>query len=487
VSDPLPKGWASCSLAEIADINMGQSPPGSSYTTDGQGIPFLQGNAEFGDLTPTPAKGTTDPKKTTTEASVLLSVRAPVGATNLSPGQIAIGRGLAAITPCGGIDRRFLLWLLRSQTDSLKSQATGTTFSAITAKVVKAHPVRLPPLGEQARILAAVQERMLEIDLGVKALDRAEGLLDHFRAAILAAAVTGRLGSQRSSPKAEEAVEGALVERRIAWESRQQAAMQARGKTTIGEGWKGHYKEPFEPSPPDGVILPSGWSWATVDQLASNVQYGSSSKTNEDPSGVPVLRMGNIHEGRVRLESLKFLPRDHEEFPELYLEDGDVLFNRTNSAELVGKAAVFRGEPSPCSFASYLIRVQLTTHYEPDLLVYYLSSFLGRAWVGSVVSQQVGQANVNGTKLKQLTIPVPPEGVQVAICRIAELQLRMVAEIQTAIATAKARAERLRRSVLEDAFAGRLVSQDPSDEPASKLLDQIKGQSRGRASHERTP
>src|SRR4051812_20921290 len=99
IGNGLPEGWIDCRLEDIADINMGQSPPGSSYTELGHGMPFLQGNAEFGELVPTPAKATTDPRKTTSGHAVLVSVRAPVGATNFSPGDIAIGRGLAAITP----------------------------------------------------------------------------------------------------------------------------------------------------------------------------------------------------------------------------------------------------------------------------------------------------------------------------------------------------------------------------------------------------
>ena len=105
--------------------------------------------------------------------------------------------------------------------------------------------------------------------------------------------------------------------------------------------------------------LPEGWCWATVDQVSTTVKYGSSAKTSLDLEGVPVLRMGNIQEGTLNLERLKHLPLDHSEFPKLLLANGDLLFNRTNSAELVGKTAVYRGRPDPCSFASYLISVRM--------------------------------------------------------------------------------------------------------------------------------
>jgi type I restriction enzyme S subunit len=147
------------------------------------------------------------------------------------------------------------------------------------------------------------------------------------------------------------------------------------------------------------------WPQTTVAKVATNVRYGTSAKTNEDANGVPVLRMGNITDGRLSFDKLKFLPASHPEFPDLLLKSGDLLFNRTNSAELVGKTAVYRGTPEPCSFASYLIGVRLGNNYLPTFLSYYLNSVFGRQWIASVVSQQVGQANVNGSKLKDLVIP----------------------------------------------------------------------------------
>lgn len=143
--------------------------------------------------------------------------------------------------------------------------------------------------------------------------------------------------------------------------------------------------------------LPKGWQMLTVGEMTEEMQYGSSAKTSEDSSGVPVLRMGNIKEGSLVLDSLKYLPRNHPEFPDLLLRDGDLLFNRTNSAELVGKSAVYRGNPETCSCASYLIRVQLKPEFVPEYVANYLNSPFGRQWIASVVSQQVGQANVKET------------------------------------------------------------------------------------------
>lgn len=204
--------------------------------------------------------------------------------------------------------------------------------------------------------------------------------------------------------------------------------------------------------------LPSGWRWLTVGEMAENVQYGTSAKTGADEKGVPVIRMGNIQEGSLLLDSLKYLPAAHEEFPELLLRDGDLLFNRTNSSELVGKSAVYRGNPPQASFASYLIRAQLKPEYVPEFLAYYINSPHGRQWVSSVVSQQVGQANVNGTKLKALRVPVPPLSEQRRIVTEIEQQFTRLDAGVAALRRTQANLKRYRAAVLNLACEGRLVS-----------------------------
>lgn len=171
-----------------------------------------------------------------------------------------------------------------------------------------------------------------------------------------------------------------------------------------------------------GYTLPKGWCWTTVENVMERCQYGTSAKTLEVSVGTPVLRMGNIQDGRLDLTNLKYLPADHDEFPQLLLQDGDLLFNRTNSAELVGKSAVYSGVPTPCSYASYLVSLRLGMACSSKFLCYYLNSHYGRRWVKSVVCQQVGQANVNSTKLRALRFTLAPLSEQHRIvAKIEEL------------------------------------------------------------------
>lgn len=212
-----------------------------------------------------------------------------------------------------------------------------------------------------------------------------------------------------------------------------------------------------------------------VSAVADLIQYGTSEKCSEDSSGIPVLRMGNITiDGRLSTDKLKYLPSVCPEFPQMLLEPGDLLFNRTNSAELVGKSAVYLGSPHPCSFASYLIRVRLKPSCLPQYLAMCLNSDHGRSWIRGCMSQQVGQANVSGRKLAGFEFPLPELDTQRRIMDRVEMQLSALDAIESQISVTQARATRLSHSILKKAFEGKLVPQDPNDEPATIILERIR-------------
>lgn len=204
--------------------------------------------------------------------------------------------------------------------------------------------------------------------------------------------------------------------------------------------------------------IPEAWEPSTVGAMSEVVEYGSGAKAEPEPGigRVPVLRMGNVKGGALIWDSLKYLPESHPDVARLRLLPGDLLFNRTNSAEHVGKSAVFHGERE-ATFASYLIRVRFKSAANPQWASRVINSPWGRQFVASVVSQQVGQANVNGTKLRAFPLPVPPRADQDAIvARLEELDDAAV-RLGVQLADAKARSATLRCSLLAAAFAGRLT------------------------------
>ncbi len=137
-------GWTETSLADECEIILGQSPPSSSYNETGDGLPFYQGMADFGDIYPKLRKWCDEPTKTAIKDDVLMSVRAPVGPVNMAAVRCCIGRGVAAIRPSASILPKFLFYYLLNEEKSIASKGTGSTFQAITGRDLRSHPLRYP-------------------------------------------------------------------------------------------------------------------------------------------------------------------------------------------------------------------------------------------------------------------------------------------------------------------------------------------------------
>ena len=156
--------------------------------------------------------------------------------------------------------------------------------------------------------------------------------------------------------------------------------------------------------------VPSGWEWSRIGDAVLFTQYGTSTKSSSSEQGVLVLTMGNIQDGLVVWRNEKRIPSTAEELPALYLKQFDLLYNRTNSAELVGKTGIYLGEDDCRTFASYLIRIRASPeHFSPHFLNMTMNTPEFReTQIVPLIKKQTGQANVNGTALKHMLVPVPP-------------------------------------------------------------------------------
>ncbi len=172
-------------LKDCCTIIAGQSPESKYYNTEGNGLPFFQGKADFGALYPEIRVYCSQPKKIAEKDDILLSVRAPVGPTNLAPCKVCIGRGLTAIRPSHELLTRYMLLYFRYFEAQLASKGTGTTFKAITQDVVKNLEIPIPPLQEQERIVARIEELFSQLDAGVETLKKTKAQLAVYRQAVL--------------------------------------------------------------------------------------------------------------------------------------------------------------------------------------------------------------------------------------------------------------------------------------------------------------
>lgn len=447
MQDSLPSGWISADLQSVAAIIMGQSPPSTSYNSNGKGLPFFQGKAEFGDVFPTPVKFCLHPLKIAEAEDVLISVRAPVGPTNLAREKSCIGRGLAAIRPYHGTLSRYLFYFLRRIESWLSTQGTGSTFTAIGKQVLEELIIPIAPLREQCRIVAKLEKLLEKVEASQKRLERIPVILKRFRQSVLAAACSGRLTEDwRGENDPENSYNG-----------------------IIAEG-----------SPYD---IPDRWVWVELRYLADGFQYGTSSKSSGQGK-VAVLRMGNLQNGTIDWSDLKY-SSDDEEIRKYRLKEGDVLFNRTNSPELVGKTSIYDGEREAI-FAGYLIRIKYKKEFlNSDYLNYCLNTSRAKEWCNQVKTDGVSQSNINAQILSTFLVPLPPITEQQEIVRRVEAMFSLSDKIESRYKKAKAQVDKLAQSILAKAFRGELVPQDPKDEPVSMLVERIKQEKQTATDHGR--
>jgi len=462
------------SLASLVELISGQHLRPEQYNEQREGVPYLTGPADFGPKYPTASRWTTSPKATARKGDILLTVKgAGVGKTNVvADDTVAISRQLMALRPTA-IHPGFLELNLRAAFNVFQAASNGIAIPGISRGDVLRHEIWLPPLPEQRRIVAKVEELLALCDqLEARQTTAREhrthlvhSALDHLttakndhdsqkhvsfilhksplildsvaalRQAILSLAVQGRLTSQ----SAEEPASVHALERR---RQRLEQATTTRRNSRRDESNALSRNGPFP--------APSGWIWIRLGEIADRIEYGTSERATGDPDGVPTLRMGNIQAGKLDYTDLKYVSRHCPDLPNLFLEDGDIIFNRTNSAELVGKAAVFRGQAKAFTLASYLIRVSLDPAIAlPEFFGHVInSSYYRTTQIEPELTQQCGQANFSGSKLANSVVPLPPLAEQKRVVAKLEELMSWCDQLETNRASAQKKGSDLLDAVL---------------------------------------
>jgi type I restriction enzyme S subunit len=384
------------------------------------------------------------------------------------------------------IDSRF--FILQFEYKSAQIVAANTRGSGMGnlagVKELKEVEFVLPPVNEQRRIVAKIEELFSDLDAGVAALTRAKANLKRYRAAVLKAAVEGKLtaawrAEHKDVEPASELLNRILADRRRKWELDQLTKFAASGKPPP-KNWQARYAEPAAPDTANLPSLPAGWCWASIEQCAEDVTVGhvGPMKDRYVDEGIPFLRSQNVRPLRFDREGLRFIPTDfHDELRKSKLRGGELLVVRSGN---IGDACVYPVDEPEANCADLVI-TRLAHGVSADYAATFVVSPSGQRFVGG---KRTGSAlsHFNVSAMEDAPFALPPTNEQKEIVAQVAEKLSQIESAEAAIDHGLARAARLRQSILKRAFSGQLVPQDPHDECATALLERVSATRAGPAS-----
>ncbi len=469
-----PENWEKIKLGEVMTVIRGASPrPKGDPRYFGGSIPWVK----ISDITKVPGKYIYETKDHVTEAGAEKSRLLKKGSLILSnSGTVCVPKFLG-VDGCihdgfvsfpdipEEIHKDFLLeyfnWI---RPYVINENRQGITQVNLNTGIVRDFDLPIPPLPEQHRIVAAIENYFSRLDKAVEALERVKANLKRYRASVLKAAVEGRLvpteaelarAEGRGYEPASVLLERILKERRKKWEE---------------AGRKGKYKEPAAPDTDGLPKLPEGWCWATVEQLFWTVTDGDHQAPPKAEEGIPFLVIGNIKTGSLNFENSRHVKTSYFEKLDTQRkpEQGDILYSVTGSFGI----PVFVDTEKPFCVQRHIGILKPTKI--TNALLY--TRFLGSQFVFSQaaeVATGTAQMTVPLSGLRRIVVPLPPTAEQDRILVELDRQYSVIENTEFFICTNLQRTTRLRQSILKWAFEGKLADQDPNDEPASELLERI--------------
>lgn len=471
----LPKGWVRARLEDISEINSGYGFPLIYQGKDYGEIPFFK----VGDISKTILSGNVYLKEADNYVSRedCKKLKAnPLKAGNIVFAKIGeaiklnrrailsqeslVDNNVMGIFPILQIANNLFAYYFL-QTIKLGDLSRATTVPSIRKSDVEQIHFPLPPLPEQHRIVAKIEELFTKLDAGIEALKKIKAQLKRYRQAVLKYAFEGKLTEEwrknvgaYGNPPIEPA--SALLER-----IKEQRKKEAKGK----------YKEMHLVDTSELPELPEGWVWSRIGDISGTIHYGYTASAEADQVGPKILRITDIQDNSVDWESVPYCRIGDSEKGKYLLKEGDLVFARTGAT--VGKSFLIRGKIPETVFASYLIRIIL----EKNIDRAYVYDFFQSNYYWSQIHKGklgIGQPNVNAQVLSKIYIPLPSFHEQNKIVEEIETRLSVADEVEKVVEQSFKQSGRLRQSILKQAFGGKLVPQDPSDEPAERLLERIK-------------
>ncbi len=338
---------------------------------------------------------------------------------------------------------------------------------------IKVFPIHLPPIREQIRIGNTLDELFSDLDIGVAALERVRDKLKLYRASVLKAAVEGALTAEwrQQNPQTEPAgklLKRILVARRRRWEEDQLRKFEEKGKSPP-KNWEAKYKEPVSPDAADLPTLPEGWCWASLDQLG-RLDRGRSKHRPRNAKFLyggpyPFIQTGDVKGAR------QYLRNHSQTYSNAGLRQSRLWPEETLCITIAANIADTAILSYPACFPGSIVGVCFD---ESSVSVRYVELFIRtvRAQIDNY-APATAQKNINNAILRALAVALPPIDEQKKIVEIAENQLSTIDHLESELRAKTKTAQGLRQAILHRAFTGKLVPQDPNDEPASELLKRI--------------
>jgi type I restriction enzyme, S subunit len=481
-----PASWLVLPLSEIIQTQKGRKPAQLGIKEAARKIPYINIAAFEGKPIREYAPEQDVPKCEPADTLLVWDgARAGLAGRGVSG---YIGSTLARVTS-DLTDPGYLFYFIQAHYGTLNTQTKGVGIPHINPVVLNSLKFGLAPCAEQTRIVEKLEELLSDLEAGVTELKAAQKKLAQYRQSLLKAAVEGALtGEWRKGQVATPSESGAallariLTERRSRRQTRQLAKFQAQGKPPPKD-WQAKYPEPVALDTAGLPALPSGWVWASVEQIASDERYslsigpfGSNLKVPDyREEGVPLVFVRNIRSGNYGGIHTKYVTQEKaEELRAHSIAAGDVLI--TKMGEPPGDADVYPESQPPAVITADCIKVRCWPELMlPHFLKAVINSYIGQRQI-EPMTQGVAQKKVSLGRFTSLVVPVPSYTEQIAIMEMVAAADVEAAVLEISISNGLKQSAAQRKNILQAALSGQLVPQDPADEPASALLARIRAE-----------